>query len=539
VTAVKSVLAPRREGHATIPEVLEGHAERLDALALSWYRDGRFQTRYHYRDLRQRVALAASNLIRLRVQPNDRVVVLSNNSPEMLFLLLAVMSLGAIVAPVNPLESPRTLLYIVSNLEPRLVVIGSGAGREVLEITVSCPKVVIGELFATSSTNVFDFRLTTVAAGDTAVILFTSGSTSEPKGVCLSHHNLLTNARGLTQIHGLFENSVNMCVLPLFHANAFGFSMVASLFAGNHVVLCNGLPGFSVWSIIAGEKVNIISVVPQALQILGARAPSRPPGGHLRYFISAAAPLSKEVASKFIGTTGVKIHQGYGMSECVNFATTIPRDMADCEYREAMFGEKVTSVGTPLDGCDVFVRRLDGDMPAAPREEGEIVVTGDTVMSGYWRNEEASRGAIVNGELRTGDLGFYKVLGGRRFFFITGRIKEIIIRQGEKISPLAVESELHGLRAFGEFAVAGFSNAAAGEEIGLYIHIRGAGDRAGIAQLVSACSPLSRPRLVMIGHQDIPATPTGKVKRDAVGKRFSSFYNHVFGKEPLIVDDRA
>jgi long-chain acyl-CoA synthetase len=276
-------------------------------------------------------------------------------------------------------------------------------------------------------------------------------------------------------------------------------------------------------------------VVPQILQILGARAPSRRPPACLRYFVTAAAPLRKNVLSGFTGATGVTVRQGYGLSECVNFATTVPGDIADTTYEEAMFGEKIPSIGTPLEGCDVFVRALRGGGRAPPGEEGEIVVTGETLMSGYWRNEPATRNAIVDGGLRTGDLGFYKVLDGRRFFFITGRIKEIIIRHGEKISPVAVEADLQELHAFGRFAVAGFENAAAGEEVGLYLQVEDPADRAGIARIVNACPPLSRPRLVMMGHQEIPATPTGKVKREVLGKRFASFSGHVFGKEPVIV----
>jgi long-chain acyl-CoA synthetase len=523
----------------TIRDLLTGQAARPDALALSWYRDGAFRNRYTRHDLREQVASAAAHLIRLKVRAKDRVVVLANNSPKMFFLLLSVMSLGAIVAPVNPLESSRVVRHILATLDPCLIVMGSGVEPHLEGVAASHQCVAIEELFAPSSLDTSDFSTANVSERDAAVILFTSGTTSEPKGVCLSHSNLLTNARGLYKIHNLAENTVHLCVLPLFHANAFGFSLIASIFAGSHVVLCNGLPGYAVWSIIASEKVNIVSVVPQILQMLGARPPARRPGAWLRYFVSAAAPLSRKVATDFIAATGVRIHQGYGLSECVNFATTIPGDVADFTYEDAMFGERVPSIGTPLEGCDVFVRRIEDAEQAPEGEEGEIVVTGDTLMSGYWRNEDATQKAIVGGALRTGDLGFFKVLDGQRFFFVTGRLKEIIIRHGEKISPLAVESDLQELHAYGRFAVAGFENAAAGEEIGLYVQGMERVDQVGIAQVVNACAPLSRPRLVMIGQQPIPLTPTGKVRRERLAQRFTAFSGHVFGKEPVFVEDTS
>lgn len=516
----------------TIAGCIEANAGLTDQPALTWYRDGALQTRYSYQDLRKNVAIVACNLVRLKVYPKDRVVVLSNNCPELFFLNLAIMSLGAIVAPVNPLESPRILKHILSILQPTLVVFGKGAEH----FRTLCSQTPIDELwFASDKT--FDFTKAKASHHDTAVILFTSGTTSEPKGVCLSHLNLLTNARGLHKVHNLRENKTHMCVLPLFHANAFGFSMITSIFAGSHVVLCNGFPGHSIWSIIGKEEVNIVSVVPQILQILGARSPSVLPGDHLRYFVSAAAPLSNKVASDFITKTGIKIHQGYGLSECVNFATTIPSDIPDGIYQHVMFEEKIPSIGSPIDGCDVFVRGPQG--LALEGQEAEIIVTGDTLMSGYWRNAEATGNVVKDGVLHTGDLGFYKTIENRRFFFLTGRIKDIINRNGEKISPLAIEADLQELRTFGKFAVAGFENSFSGEEVGLYLKAEDKIDQVGIRQVLKCCQPFYRPKLVLIGHQDIPTTPTGKVKRQVLGERFAAFSSHLFSKNPIIVAERG
>jgi long-chain acyl-CoA synthetase len=184
----------------------------------------------------------------------------------------------------------------------------------------------------------------------------------------------------------------------------------------------------------------------------------------------------------------------------------------------------------------VGVRRSDGAW-GAPEEVGEIVVRGHTVMLGYWGNDEATREALGSGWLRTGDLGFFAVLDGRPHFFITGRLKEIIIRYGTNISPLAVEAELVGLDTAGPFAVAGFPNDTCGEEIGVYIvGARDPAREASALSVVRRCPVHCRPRVVMFGGEAIPTTVTGKVKRGVLAERFAPYRARAFGSEPIAVD---
>jgi long-chain acyl-CoA synthetase len=324
-----------------------------------------------------------------------------------------------------------------------------------------------------------------------------------------------------------------MCILPLFHANAFGYSMIGSMYSGCHVVLSDGFPGSNIWTILRDERVNILSTVPQILRVLSQIAVPRDTLRDLHYVVSAAAPLQKKVAQEFCEKTRIDIHQGYGLSECVNFAATVPWSVSGEALKHLMEDWATPSIGPALFGCEMGIRRDDGT-PAAELEEGEIVVSGHSVMLGYWRDEDATRIALGRGYLSTGDLGFFARIGGEPHYFVKGRRKEIIIRYGENISPFSVEVELESLRQIGPFAVTGFVNEAAGEEIGLYIVAEPSPANQKMAlQVVKECTARYRPRVVIFGHEPLPATPTGKIKRAILAQEFQQYAKRSFGSEPI------
>src|SRR5262249_6016288 len=275
---------------------------------------------------------------------------ISSNCPEAFAAHLAIMSLGAITVPVNNVESERVLKLIVEQVSPCAVLTGRRVepnleavrGRKVFRL----PSLPITE--AQSKPESWPWPCEQVAPDDPAVILFTSGTTSSPKGVCLSHYNLLVNAEGLAKTHNLAVNRNHLCILPLFHANAFGYSMIGSVYSGVHVVLCDGLPGESIWSIMRNERIDILSAVPEILRVLSQIPVPRQTLRDLKYVVSAAAPLSKGVAREFRAKTGIDIHQGYGLSECVNFAATIPWDVTAENLERLMQHWSVTSIGPAL-----------------------------------------------------------------------------------------------------------------------------------------------------------------------------------------------
>jgi long-chain acyl-CoA synthetase len=523
----------------TLPRVLsELAASGRGAAALTWYdEDGVRNLHFDYEGLVRQVRLMADWLsTSCGVRRGDRLLVISSNCPEAFTAHLAAMSLGVITVPVNNLESERVLRLIVEQVSPHGMVVGRRVVPK-LEAVPGCrifrlPVLPFAEI--PDESELLAWPCDKVAPDDPAVILFTSGTTSSPKGVCLSHYNLMVNAEGLARTHNLAIHRSHLCILPLFHANAFGYSMVGSVYSGSHVVLCDGFPGDAIWSILRDERIDIFSAVPEILKILSQISVSRQTLPDLKYVVSAAAPLSKGVAREFCTNTAIDIHQGYGLSECVNFAATIPWNVSADNLERLMQHWTRTSIGPALFGCEMRIRRHDGTT-ANEEEEGEIVVSGHTVMLGYWGAEEATRAALASGYLSTGDLGFFVLVGGEPHFFVTGRKKEVVIRYGENISPFSIEAELEDIRKIGPFAVAGFANEAAGEEIGLYIVASSNPmNQKKALDTLRRCSERYRPRVIIFGQEPVPATPTGKVKRAILAQKFQQYARRSFGSAPVI-----
>src|SRR5579871_2014276 len=392
-------LTSRLIGRTTLSNVLETlRGSSSSSPALTWYEDGVISLQWNYMQLLEQVmSMAGWLLSHCEVRRGDRVVVISSNCPEALITHLAIMSIGAITVPVNNSASDRVLKIIADQVVPRVVLRGRRVDPN-LRTVHGCSTADLPPLPLAGTASLPGWPCSDILPDDPAVILFTSGTTSAPKGVCLSHYNLMVNAEGLARTHNLSVHRNHMCILPLFHANAFGYSMIASLYSGNHIVLCDGFPGDQIWSIIRGERIDIISAVPEVLRVLTEIAVPRRSIPSLKYIVSAAAPLSKEVAREFNDRTGIDIHQGYGLSECVNFAATVPWNVSAETLKSLMQNWKVPSIGSALFGCNIEITRSDGSA-AKEQEEGEIVVSGHTVMLGYWATEEATRAALAGGHL--------------------------------------------------------------------------------------------------------------------------------------------
>jgi long-chain acyl-CoA synthetase len=482
--------------------------------------------------------LAAVERVTLRLRDQlglvagDRIAILSPNRLEVPALLLGAMTLGVVVVPLNPTTSPADWDYILGHSEARAIF----GTRELLERITRKPELVcpfedppapepIRPPAAAPLPQKLDRTL--------AVVLYTSGTTGNPKGVALPQASLLANAWSLAVNFGL-DAETQLAVLPLYHAHAFGFGLMTALTTGGHLVFTERFDPFSWAEVIRAEAVTLTSVVPTLLvplQQLVRR--DKVPG--LRAILVSSAPLTVASARAFEAKVGVPLLQGWGLSEYTNFACCLSPSVPDAERKRLLLGDQtageesgaLTSIGSPLSGTEVKVIGLDGTALGAGAR-GELCVRGHSTMLGYYRDPAATAAALDSeGWLRTGDEGFFEVVGGKPNFFITGRIKEIIIRDGDKYSPLAIERQLcAALPGWeGRMVILGFPHELHGEEIGAYVETDAVDDdlRARLTAAVAALPLELRPKVVLHGAAPIPRTHTGKVQRRKLHAAFAPY----------------
>jgi len=495
--------------------------EQPDRAALTCYR-GRNRTGHlSYRELLQRIAAAQKHLSSaLGVKPGDRVAVLSPNRLEIPVLYLAAMRLGAALVPLNPGSPPEDWSYVLGHADANLLI---AAGELLSRLPpLGIPVCRVEEV---ATPGVGGAERGKSAGEDLAVVLYTSGTTGHPKGVALAQRSLLHNAWSMARCFGL-SGDTQLAVLPLYHAHALGFGLMSALTSGGHLVLAERFDPFAWPEIIRRESVTVTSVVPTLLPPLLETKVAASQIPTLRCLLVSSAPLSVSLARDFETRTGIPLVQGWGLSEYTNFACCLSPALPPEERRALLQVDPLTSIGSPLEGTEV---KLEG---------GELCVRGPSQMLGYFKDEAATRATVdADGWLHTGDQGTVREQEGRQVYFITGRLKEIIIRGGEKVSPLAVEEKLFAAlpELEGKLVVLGFAHQAQGEEIGAYIELPTLDEtmRLGLMAALDTLSLDLRPKVVLFGAALIPRTHTGKIQRRKLQPLFARYSEH---RGPVVVE---
>jgi long-chain acyl-CoA synthetase len=500
-------------------EVAGAGPQLQDRPAFTFYRAGMRSSRLAWRDLAAAVHRAAAALAeRHGVRRGDRVAVLMPNGDRTAVVLLAVMALGAVAVPLNPVQDHAEWSFaardsgcvgavVAESMHPHAASLAQATGFLCTDWEL-CAHEPHGAALSTDD-----------LAQAPAVILYTSGTTGQPKGVVLTHANLLANGRAMARHFGL-DGDAQLAVMPLYHAHALGFGLMSALVSGGHLVLSDGLNAFHWQDIVRAEQVRATSVVPTLLPFLLKLRVHADKVPTLKALLVSSAPLSQRLAQDFIDQTGIALVQGWGLSEFTNFATC--SDVAGVEASRRQLAQRAwPSIGRPLPGFDVQVRGDDGTaLPAG--EKGELHVRGASRMLGYF-----GRPPTDGDWLATGDEGYFEQDEQGPLYFITGRIKDLIIRNAEKVSPLAIEGRL--LEACpalqGKLAVVGYAHELNGEEIGAYVEAPdGSGALAAcIARAADALPNTLRPKVVLWGTPPIPRTHTGKVQRALLKPMFDPY----------------
>jgi len=342
-------------------------------------------------------------------------------------------------------------------------------------------------------------------ADDTAVVLYTSGTTGRPKGAELTHANLLSNTRAAAGLVDLGPDTVALVSLPLFHA--FGMTVMhnAVLSVGGTVVLLPRFHPRTALELMHRHRVTFLGGVPTMFMALLEADASGCDLSALRWCVSGGAPMPAPVMTEFEARFGVTLLEGYGLSE------TSPAVSFTVPDRPRTPG----SIGYPLPGVEIRLVDDGGGVVALADMAGEIQVKGPNVMKGYWRNPQATAEAVVDGWLRTGDIGMTDVNGALR---IVDRKKDLVIRGGYNVYPREIEGVLHLHPAIAMAAVVGVPDPRLGEEVKAVVTLK-PGTSATPKEIVAFCrrhlAAYKYPRLVEV-RDSLPLGPTGKVLKTAL-----------------------
>ena len=375
---------------------------------------------------------------------------------------------------------------------------------------------------------------------DEALIVYTSGTTGPPKGVVLTVENLLIDADAIADWHHFGPNDRLMCVLPIHHVNGVVVTLLTPFYCKGSIVLNRKFKSSTFWRRLHEEQVTCVSVVPTLLEFLLDANEDLAPYRLDRFegLICGAGPLLKDTALRFENRFRFPIRHGYGLSETTCYSCFLPNDLSRDEHRHWLSDFEFPSIGVPVRHNVMTILDEQGQ-PLAEHARGEICIRGGTVCAGYFKREDANEAAFKWGWFRSGDEGFYvQDRRGRPFFFISGRLKELIIRGGVNLSPLEIDEVLkrHPLVRFA--MTVPFEHRYYGEEIAAYVVPREGVPPPTEADVLQHCRrvlPFSKcPKVILFGHE-VPYTSTGKPKRlelkTHLASTLTAYRDHQFKEE--------
>lgn len=479
---------------------------------------------------RQTAALADRLHVDYGIGPGDRVSLAMPNCPEVLLITQALFRLGATAVPLDlRRDTPERKRYKLEDSNVKLLCVLPDDLDSERKVAPEIPIVATDGLLSGDVDRSTDLEPEwsgdVIGEQTTGIILYTSGTTGKPKGVLLTRQSIASNADGIGRWLHFDEDERLSLVLPLHHVNSTVFS-IALFMAGGTLILNSRYSASNFWPVIEEEKATSSSIVPTIMRDLLADADAFDASGHdisaLQKIMIGSAPVPAGPAVRFHDRFGIRLIQGYGTTEVSLRVTGVPPDLPDDEYRVAL---EQNAAGVELDNNNI---RLDGDPP--PGEAGEILVRGPVVSGGYLNQPGATEEVFRNGWFHTGDIGLRRTIGGRDYFVVHSRKKEIVIKGGVNISPIAVENAL--VEAFPDLAAAyvtGLEDKRWGQDVcaalvfrnGIAPEMQAKAARrildAGRAGAVANLSPFEAPfKTIPIDPDRLPMTSTGKVQRSVL-----------------------
>ena len=443
--------------------------------------------------------------------PGDRIAFYCANGYQTAAVFLGTMYGGFVSVPLNLVSQASQLEYVLEHSDTRLVftdaehaeaiaarVKAVGRPIEIIVIDVDAPSLFLEERLPPTQVPVVDENVP-------ALLMYTSGTTGRPKGCLLTQKNVISGGRFVQEAHQLGPTDRVLSSLPLYHINGQIVATVGPLVHGGSVVAPHRFSVSQFWDLLDRYECTWFNVVPTIISYLAASpAPEAAPGGRkrVRFGRSASAALAPELHRAFERKFGLSIIETMGMTETAAPIFTNPLEQGKRKYG---------SVGQPV-GNIAKVVSLEG-VPCKPGEVGELAVKGDNVMREYFKSpEETAKALDADGWLHTGDLGYADEDG---YYFVTGRLKELIIKGGENIAPREIDDVMYMHPAVLDAAAVGIPDAHYGQEILCAVVLK-PGCSATEAELRAFCEKeLGRYKTPKVFKfmADLPKGPSGKVQR--------------------------
>ncbi len=454
----------------------------------------------------------------LGVKKGDRVILQMPNCPEVLESFGAIWRLGAVIVPINYLVGEEETAYIYRDSGAKIVISSQAFLPKIVTGRAEAPGIEAAILIDGAipegtlsyhrmvENSPEEQKIEETDDDDIAALIYTSGTTGKPKGVIHTHRSLYENARMQYESMALPDGMTSLSVLPLCHS--FGIAnMNNGLFRTGKTVLLNSFDLEVIFSSIEKYQANLLAAVPTMyVYLLMYPEPEKYNLSSMKYWFSGSAPLALETWKKFKEVFGFEIIEGWGLTEagannCVN-----PIDGV----------KKVGSIGLPMKGTDMQIVDHQG-LALGPEEQGEIVIRGPQLMKGYWNKPEETAEMLRDGWLHTGDVGYVDKDG---YFWITDRIKDLIIKGGENISPRAIEEVLYMHPKVSEAAVVGMKDDVYGENIRAFVVLHH-GEEAGQEEIIEHCRTRLKNFLLpkeVVFLQAFPKSLVGKILKKELRK---------------------
>jgi acyl-CoA synthetase (AMP-forming)/AMP-acid ligase II len=443
------------------------------------------------------------------VRPGDVVGIVMPNGPEVLFAFFGVLAAGAAAMPINPELKPEEIDFALEDSRATLVIVTPDVAERIAGCA-ALPHRRARLLFTEHGGCTVEGPVVAAAAAhgapspdDDALLLYTSGTTSRPKAVPLTHRNLLTSAHNVAHSYALTAEDISLCVMPLFHVHGLVASVLATLVVGGSVVVPRRFSASGFWPLVAHYRPTWYTAVPTIHTILLNTADEhlQGPPPRFRFVRSCSSALAPATQAAFEARFEAPVLQAYGMTEAAHQIATNPLPPGI---------RKSGSVGLPT-GVEVTV--LDDYGHELPRgTAGEVAIRGANITRGYLRNPEATAAAFTNGWFRTGDQGSIDADG---YIFLHGRIKELINRGGEKITPMEIDDVLLRHPAVAEAVAIGVPHPVYGEEVEAIVALK-PGQSISAADLIAFArehlADFKVPKAIRFVPQ-IPRGATGKIQR--------------------------